>query len=196
MSHSQKMHPKKSIIASYLQNIVTYFKSYVEKIKKNPKTQKAWSIWWKSTVAMSVLSMVHAFLCVSDMTPLLIGSFGASAVLLFATPQSPLAQPRNVLGGHLISALVGVTIGIVTGENVALGASLAVSSAIAMMYITDTLHPPGGATALIAIIGGEGIRGLGYGYALMPTGLGALILVIMTWLLSRGAGNDSWPTKK
>lgn len=173
-----------------MQGILNYFHINADKGKK------AFTIWWKSTVAMSVLGMVHALLCANDMTPLLIGSFGASAVLLFATPQSPLAQPRNVLGGHIISALVGVTIGFITGDSIALGASLAVSSAIAMMYLTDTLHPPGGATALIAIIGGEGIRELGYAYVLMPTGLGTLILVIMTWLLSRGAGNDSWPTKK
>lgn len=98
----------------------------------------------------------------------LIGSFGASSVLIYGAIQSPLAQPRNLIGGHLISALVGVTIQKFLPEIMWITAPLAVSFSIVMMQITKTLHPPGGATALIAVIGSEKIKALGYFYVVFP----------------------------
>src|SRR5690606_38916268 len=77
----------------------------------------------------------------------LIGSFGASAVLVYGVIQSPLAQPRNLLGGHLVSAIVGVTVQMFLPDILWLAAPLAVSLSIVMMQVTKTLHPPGGATA-------------------------------------------------
>lgn len=165
----------------------------------------AFYIWLKSMVAMLCLGL-NAFVSLGEDTvttgmmtsstaPFLIGSFGASAVLLFATPQSPLAQPRNVLGGHVLSAIVGVTIAYSTGDHLLVGASLAVSLAIALMFLTNTLHPPGGATALIAVIGGDAIRELGYGYVLTPTLSGACILVFMTGLLSKCTPSSPYPHK-
>ncbi|MGZ4118072.1 MAG: HPP family protein, partial [Bacteroidia bacterium] len=76
----------------------------------------------------------------------LIGSFGASAVLVYGATNSPLAQPRNLVGGHLVSALVGVTIHKLIPGEIWLSSALAVSTAIVMMQITKTVHPPGGAT--------------------------------------------------
>lgn len=168
--------------------------------------KEAFCIWAKSMVAMLCLGF-NAYVSAPHSAPFLIGSFGASAVLLFATPQSPLAQPRNVLGGHVLSALVGVTVVYVMGAvfnglggdfaslHLVLGASLAVSLAIALMFLTDTLHPPGGATALIAVIGGESIHSLGYWYVLTPTLSGACILVFMTWLLSKLTPSSPYPCK-
>jgi hypothetical protein len=86
---------------------------------------------------------------------LLIGSFGASAVLIFGTVKSPLAQPSNLLCGHIISALIGVTAYKLLPAHSWLASGLAVATAIAAMHATKTLHPPGGATALIAVIGGK-----------------------------------------
>jgi CBS-domain-containing membrane protein len=108
---------------------------------------------------------------------MIVGSFGASAVLIYGAIKSPLAQPRNLLGGHVLSALVGVACQQLFGSTVWLAAALAVSTAIAVMHATKTLHPPGGATALIAVIGGEKIHALGFTYALFPVGGGALILL-------------------
>ena len=77
----------------------------------------------------------------------LIGSFGASSVLVFATIQSPLAQPRNLIGGHVISAFIGVTVYKFVPDIIWLTAPLAVALSIVVMQITKTLHPPGGAAA-------------------------------------------------
>ncbi|MEZ6855074.1 HPP family protein [Halodesulfovibrio aestuarii] len=115
---------------------------------------------------------------------LLVGSFGATAVLVYGAIRSPLAQPRNVLGGHILSALVGVFSYQLAGDITWLAAALAVSTAIALMHVTKTLHPPGGATALIAVIGGDSIHELGYLYALIPIGLGAVLLLAVALVVN------------
>lgn len=123
----------------------------------------------------------------------LIGSFGASAVLLYGAILSPLAQPRNLLGGHLLSALVGVAVCKLCGATPWLAAPLAVASAIALMQATRTLHPPGGATALIAVIGGPKIQDLGFGYALVPVGLGALIMLLVALVVNNLCRSRRYP---
>ena len=107
----------------------------------------------------------------------LIGSFGASSVLVYGVIQSPLAQPRNLIGGHLISAIIGVSVYKFVPDIVWLTAPLAVSLSIVFMQMTKTLHPPGGATALIAIAGSEKIKNLGYWYVFSPVLSGVLILL-------------------
>jgi len=91
----------------------------------------------------------------------LIGSFGASSVLIYGIINSPLAQPRNLIGGHVICALVGVTCHKLVPDLLWLSAALSVAWAIVLMQVTKTLHPPGGATALIANIGSPKIQALG-----------------------------------
>ncbi|MBE1424486.1 CBS-domain-containing membrane protein [Desulfomicrobium macestii] len=115
---------------------------------------------------------------------LLIGSFGATAVLVYGAIRSPLAQPRNVLGGHVLSAIIGVCAQQVLGEAPWLAAAVAVATAIAAMHLTKTLHPPGGATALIAVIGGDSVHSLGYMYALVPAGLGAVVLLLVALVVN------------
>lgn len=115
---------------------------------------------------------------------LLIGSFGATAVLVYGATRSPLAQPRNVLGGHILSALVGVLSYQLAGDITWLAAALAVATAIALMHVTKTLHPPGGATALIAVIGGDSIHELGYLYAFIPVGLGTILLLAVALVVN------------
>ncbi len=124
---------------------------------------------------------------------LIIGSFGASAVLVYAAIKSPLAQPRNLIGGHIISALIGVTSYQLFYEHLWLASAMAVSIAIVMMLITRTLHPPGGATALIAVIGGQKIHSLGYLYAVIPAGLGALILLLVALIVNNLSSNRRYP---
>ena len=127
-----------------------------------------------------------------DLT-LLIGSFGASAVLVYGAIKSPLAQPRNLIGGHIISALVGVASYKLFGGTIWIAAALAVSCAIVAMLATKTLHPPGGATALIAVIGGAKIHALGYLYAFVPAGAGAVILLIIALLVNNLSKNRKYP---
>ena len=108
---------------------------------------------------------------------LAIASMGASAVLLFAAPHGALSQPWPVLGGHLVSALVGVTCARWLGGEPMLAASLAVALSIAAMYGLRCLHPPGGATALYAVLGGETVHALGYGYLFSPVLLNVVVLL-------------------
>jgi CBS-domain-containing membrane protein len=127
-----------------------------------------------------------------DMT-LLIGSFGASAVLVYGAIKSPLAQPRNLVGGHILSGFVGVACSQLFGNTVWLAAALAVSIAIVSMLATKTLHPPGGATALIAVIGGAKVHNLGFLYAFLPAGAGATILLVVALIVNNLSKNRKYP---
>jgi len=126
----------------------------------------------------------------------LIGSFGASAVLVFGATNSPLAQPRNLIFGHLISALVGVTVSKLIPGQLWLASSLAVSLSIVLMQITKTMHPPGGATALIANIGSEKIKALGYMYALSPVFSGSFILLLIALMVNNIPSHRNYPYRK
>ena len=105
-------------------------------------------------------------------------SMGASAVLLFAVPHGPLSQPWPVLGGHLLSALMGVSCAILIGDPL-VAAAAAVSLSILTMQYLRCLHPPGGATAISAVVGGEGIQSLGFMFVLTPVLLNVIILLLM-----------------
>ncbi|WP_081997677.1 HPP family protein [Wocania ichthyoenteri] len=124
----------------------------------------------------------------------LIGSFGASSVLIFGAIQSPLAQPRNFIGGQLISALIGVTVFKLFPEIIWITASIAVATSIIAMQITKTLHPPGGATALIAVIGTEKIKTLGYFYVVSPVLTGSLILFVTALIFNNITKHRKYPT--
>ncbi|RRJ93992.1 HPP family protein [Flavobacterium macacae] len=124
----------------------------------------------------------------------LIGSFGASCVLVYGVIQSPLAQPRNLVGGHLVSAIIGVSIQKLLPELIWVAAPLAVSLSIVFMQITKTLHPPGGATALIAVTGSAEIKDLGYLYVISPILSGALILLIIALIFNNLTKNRSYPS--
>lgn len=126
----------------------------------------------------------------------LIGSFGASSVLVYGSIQSPLAQPRNLIGGHVISAIIGVTAYKLFPDMLWLSAPFAVSLSIVLMQITKTLHPPGGATALIAVIGSEKIKHLGYWYVLSPVLTGCLIMLAVALIFNNMTSHRSYPTDK
>lgn len=126
----------------------------------------------------------------------LIGSFGASSVLVYGLIQSPLAQPRNLIGGHLVSALIGVTIQKLVPDILWLAAPLAVSLSIVFMQITKTLHPPGGATALIAVTGSSELKNSGYWYVISPVLVGTLILLLVALFFNNITSNRQYPTYK
>ena len=128
----------------------------------------------------------------TDLT-LLIGSFGASAVLIYGAARSPLAQPRNLVGGHVLSAIVGVTVWTLLQQHPALAAAFAVSTAIALMHLTRTLHPPGGATALVAVIGSDQIHHLGYLYVLIPATAGPLVLLLVGLVINNIPSSRRYP---
>lgn len=115
-------------------------------------------------------------LALDELNPWFIAPMGASAVLLFAVPASPLAQPWSILGGNLVSALIGVLCAQTLGHG-GLAAGIAGAGAIAAMFMLRCLHPPGGAVALTAVLGGPAISQLGYGYALWPVAANSALLL-------------------
>ncbi|AWH86741.1 HPP family protein [Flavobacterium album] len=124
----------------------------------------------------------------------LIGSFGASCVLVYGVIQSPLAQPRNLIGGHVISAIIGVTVQKLLPDILWLAAPLAVSLSIVFMQITKTLHPPGGATALIAVTASPEIKEMGYMYVVTPVLTGCLILLAAALIFNNMTKNRQYPS--
>ena len=98
---------------------------------------------------------------------LVVASMGASAVLLFAVPHGPLSQPWSLIGGHLVSAAIGVTCAKFI-PDIFIAAPLAVGLSVAVMYYLHCIHPPGGATALSAVVGGSAVQELGYQFILTP----------------------------
>lgn len=125
----------------------------------------------------------------------LIGSFGASSVLIYGAVYSPLAQPRNLVAGHVVSALVGVTVAKIFPDIIWLTAPFAVALSIVAMQITRSLHPPGGATALIAVSGGERIADLGYMYVFSPVFVGALILLGVALIFNNITKDRHYPVR-
>lgn len=114
----------------------------------------------------------------------LVGSFGASAVLIYGVPNSPYSQPRNLVGGHIVSAVVGVSCSLLLSSQPEITAGVAVSLAVGAMHLTRTIHPPGGATALIAVVGGDKVIQLSYWYVLTPIATGALIMLVVALLVN------------
>ena len=120
--------------------------------------------------------VMRSWLGGSEHVPLLIAPIGASTVLVFGVPASPLAQPWSVVGGNFIAAVVGVTAARAV-PDLTLAAALAVASTIALTSMLRCLHPPAGAVALTAVIGGSAVTGAGYRFALIPVLLNSLLLV-------------------
>jgi CBS-domain-containing membrane protein len=151
-----------------------------------------WS-WTGSAIGIGLCGYLSSLFFENRDLTLLIGSFGASAVLVYGTTKSPLAQPRNLVGGHILSGIIGVACCRWCGEPVWVAAALAVSLSIVAMLVTRTLHPPGGATALIAVIGGEKVYRLGFLYPFIPIGLGAIVLLIVGLLVNNASKNRKYP---
>jgi len=134
------------------------------------------------------------FVLSDEAFPFLIAPIGASAVLLFAIPSSPLAQPWSILGGNVISAFVGVSSYLLV-NNLMLACALAVGVSILLMFALRCLHPPGGAVALTAVIGGSAIHNLGFQFIWMPVAVNSLILLI-TALLYNNLTKRPYPHSK
>ena len=145
----------------------------------------------KETLINAFLAAIGGFVCIGFLSYLnmsidgsiwLIPPFGASMVLVMAVHESPLAQPKNLILGHVLSALSGVIIYSLLGQSFyALGAGVAL--AIFVMVITNTIHPPAGANPIIVILGGKGIS-----FVLLPVAVGALIIIIFAIIYNKILG--------
>ena len=176
------------------------FREYLSKMKGSTRgspprvsnEEILWS-WIGAFLGISGVALAsHLFFEGRDMS-LMLGSFGASAVLVYGAVRSPLAQPRNLVGGHVVSALVGVLCWKFMSQNLWLAESVAVATAIAAMHATRTLHPPGGATALLAVIGSPAVHKLGFWYVLMPATIGPLVLLAVAMLVNNIPSSRRYP---
>ena len=118
---------------------------------------------------------------------LVIPPFGASCVLVFLLPDSPLAQPRNVIGGHLISTLMGLVALSLFGAG-PLGQSVGVAAAILAMAITRTVHPPAGADPLVVFAAAAG-----WSFLVTPVLVGAIAIVALGTVYHRVVQKKAWP---
>ena len=150
-----------------------------------PDMSLRYALWSFISGVAGILAIIKATTLVGH--PLLIGSFGASAVLLFGATDSPLSQPRNLVGGHLVSATVAIVIVGLMGST-PFAMALGVGLAIFVMNLTHTTNPPGGATALIGIQGGAGPE-----FILVPVLLGATILLATAIFTNNVVFHRSYP---
>jgi CBS-domain-containing membrane protein len=114
---------------------------------------------------------------------MVVGSMGASAVLLFAVPHGTLSQPWAVVGGHLLSAFIGVSCAQLFADPL-LAAAVAVGVSIGAMHYLHCIHPPGGATALVAVLGGDAVRELGYAFIFSPVLENVLVILTVAVLVN------------
>jgi CBS-domain-containing membrane protein len=174
-------------------------KAYFNKMKGSSKSPPAVSLseigwsWIGAFFGIAAVAYINYNRIEDNDLVMIIGSFGASAVLIYGAIKSPLAQPRNLIGGHVFSAIIGVASFQIFHSHMWLASSVAVATAIAFMHATKTLHPPGGATALIAVIGSEKIHDLGYLYAIIPVGIGAVIMLVVALLVNNITKTRRYP---
>lgn len=178
-------------------NKQTYFKKFKGREKCPNKYFSLYEMLLSSAGCFCVILLITVIDMVSHRffldQPLFVAPVGASAVMIFGIPSSDYAQPRNVVGGHFLSALCGVTAYCLFSDLPVIAGAFAVALAMAVMYATQTVHPPGGATALLAVIGDKTIIDLGYSYAFVPCLSNAVLLVICGILINNLSERRSYP---
>ena len=143
-------------------------------------------------VGIGLIMAISQHFLDSQSLPWVVASMGASAVLLFAVPKGPLSQPWSFVAGHLFSAFIGISVARLITDPV-MASAVAVSLAIFVMYLTRSLHPPGGATALTAVVGGSAITELGYWYMLTPIALNLIVMLIWALIINNLMPNRCYP---
>lgn len=130
--------------------------------------------------------------CLSRATgsPWLMAPFGATCVLLFAAPAAPLAQPRNVVAGHFITAAVGLVTLYALGDSL-FAMALAVGVAIMLMQACRAVHPPAGANPLVVMLAGQGH--VGFDFLITPVLTGSVTLVLIAALVNNLGKKSRWP---
>ena len=136
-----------------------------------------------------LLSSLISWLVLGDINAWYIAPMGASSVLLFAVPASPLAQPWNMVVGNTIAGIIGVTCAMYI-PNLTEAFSVAVGLSIVLMMTTDSLHPPSGAIAITAVLGGEAVHQLGYHFIFYPVLLNSILLLVIAIVFNRMLGKQ------
>ena len=171
-------------------------KTYLGKMRGQPikRSRVGWQdafwSWVGAFTGMAVICWLSAAWLSQQL--LVVGSFGATSVLIYAAPESPFAQPSHVLFGSVLSAGLGVACYQLLGAT-PLSMALAVSLSILVMQLTHTVHPPGAAAALIAVGGGASVHQLGWWYPLLPIGAGSVVMLIIAILVNNLARHRRYP---
>lgn len=135
------------------------------------------------------LSSFISWLALGGLNAWYIAPMGASSVLLFAVPASPLAQPWNMVVGNTLAGVIGVSCALLI-PNLTGAFSIAVALAIILMMSTDSLHPPSGAVAITAVLGGKAVHDLGYMFVLYPVLLNSMLLMFAAVIFNRLLGKQ------
>lgn len=139
--------------------------------------------WLGGVLAIAAVAYIAAI----SHSPMVLGSFGATCVLVFGFPESPFSQPRNVIVGHFLSSLVGLVFLALLGPHW-WSMALAAGTAIAVMQLTRTVHPPAGSNPVIVMLSSPG-----WNFLLTPTLLGALVLVIVAIIFNNLPQDRTYP---
>jgi CBS domain-containing membrane protein len=170
---------------------MTSFHVWLKSFFPQPMIAAPREFWW-SPIGAGLGILVTQGICwygLGESNPWFIAPMGASAVLLFTAPASPLAQPWSIVGGNTISAIIGVCCQFAWGST-GVAASVAVAIAIAVMMRTRCLHPPSGAVAVTAVLGGSAITKLGFLFVLTPVLINSLVLLTMALLFNAAIGRN------
>lgn len=173
-----------------------YFKKMRGSTKGSPPRVNNEEIFWSwigAFLGISVVAWMNHFYFEGSDLSLMVGSLGASSVLIYGAIRSPLAQPRNLLGGHFLSAIIGVTCWKLFHAYPWLAEAMAVATSIAVMHATKTLHPPAAATALIAVAGSPAIHHAGYMYVIVPATISPLVLLLVALLVNNIPASRRYP---
>lgn len=165
-------------------------KQYISKFKTNERSPK------RSTLSFSAYSGIGGAIAIATVallthftkSPFLMAPFGATCVLAFGVPNSPLAQPRNIVGGHLISTLIGLMCLYLFG-NEWYSLALGVGFSIGIMQLTKTTHPPAGADPLVVILGAETLD-----FVINPVLSGAVVITIIALIFNNLDKKRKYPT--
>lgn len=167
--------------------IQTYFSKWVGKTRSTMKVPGVSSLIWTFIAGFIGIWLITYFSLQEQLFPLF-APLGASAVLLYGASAAPFSQPRSVIGGHVISALVGVIFWHLLGET-GISVALAVACAIVIMLLTRTVHPPAGATALLGVTSSKG----SFLWVLSPVAICAVILLLVALVVNNLDNQKSYP---
>ncbi|MEN8174038.1 MAG: HPP family protein [Chloroflexota bacterium] len=148
-----------------------------------PKLRTVALAWIGGALTISVLSGLEDLLALS----LILGSFGASCVLVFGFPDVPFSQPRNVVAGHFLSSLTGLVFLTLFGPHW-WALALAVGTTIAVMMLTRTVHPPAGSNPVIIFLTQPA-----WSFLWFPTFSGALVLVVVALFYNNVSRSEGYP---
>ncbi|KAF2071119.1 hypothetical protein CYY_007567 [Polysphondylium violaceum] len=181
----------------WIKNYGKKWKGTTKSPKMVPPIEMLFS-WLGSFIGIGLVATIHYHVFIDKHMDadfqMIIGSFAASSVLIYGAVTSPLAQPRNLVLGHFLSAIIGVAFKhALQHVSLALASALAVSVSIVVMQLTKSLHPPGSATALIAVMSTTDYRWAGFFYVFMPVMTGVLIMLLVALVVNNISPKRSYP---